>query len=66
MKLSLRYIGRSPNRSIELTVETSNATFTEEVTNLFYAVDVDLINNLREIADDLEECNNELEEFNNE
>jgi hypothetical protein len=60
MKLSLRRIG-GRNCILELTVETNNATLTEDVTNLFYLVDVDLINNLREIADELEEHNKEIE-----
>lgn len=60
MKLSLKYIGRIPNREIELTVKISNGEFTEDVTNLYYVVDVDLINNLREVADELEEHNKEL------
>jgi len=43
---------------IELTVDGTNVSLTEDITNLHGYVDSDLIESLRMIADELEEHNN--------
>ena len=55
MKLELRYIGTT---LLELTIESGSTTFTEDVTEWKSGkVDFLLIENLRDIADQLEEFN---------
>ena len=43
---------------IEMTIQDNSSKITFDVTNLKSIVDIDFINNLREIADELEEHNN--------
>ena len=59
MKLALRYIG-GRHCIVELTLTLDNGEFIERVTNMNSVVDVNLIDNLREIADELEEHNKEI------
>lgn len=67
MKLELNQIGRSMGRPasiIELKITENGSQISADVTNLKGFVDVNLINNLREIADDLEEQNTLMNEIN--
>lgn len=64
MEILIKHYGNSRNRPasiIELTFKNYDTQFTVDVTNTFGAVDVRLIENLREIADTLEEQNRLLE-----
>ena len=71
MEISIRRIGGSgitPASFIELTVKSEYSEFTTDVTDLRKKVDVDLIANLRQLADELEEQNRLVDEqlkFNN-
>ncbi len=61
MNIEIKHYGRSRNSAstiIELKVETASATIVVDVTNTKGLVDVDLIQDLRNIADELEEQNN--------
>lgn len=65
MNLEIRNFGKSmssPASIIELTVNGWGSQITESVTDLKGFVDISLINNLREIADDLEEQNKLMNE----
>jgi hypothetical protein len=67
MELSIKHYGNSritPSKIIQLTIKGSNCELTEDVTNLNGKVDKDLIDNLRQIADELE-YQNQLIEGNN-
>lgn len=59
MKLSLKSIGRT---ILQLKIETHNALIEEDVTNLHSYVNEELINSLREVADQLEEHNKKQKE----
>ena len=59
MKLSLKTIGRT---ILQLKVETHDCILETDVTNLHFYVDEELINSLREIADQLEEHNKKQKE----
>lgn len=59
MKLSLKTIGRT---ILQLKVETHDCILETDVTNLHSYVDEELINSLREIADQLEEHNKKQKE----
>lgn len=66
MEISIRRIGGSgstPASFIELTVKDEHFEFTNDVTDLRKKVDVNLIANLRQIADELEEQNRLVEEL---
>lgn len=71
MEISIRRFGGSgvtPASIIELTLKDGNNQVTADVTDLRKKVDVDLIANLRQIADELEEQNRLVDEqlkFNN-
>jgi len=61
MKLQTRHFGMKKGSTatiIELTVDGTNVSLTEDITNLHGYVDSDLIESLRMIADELEEHNN--------
>lgn len=60
MEISLTHYGRSrnnPSTSIELTVKSGGNCIIEDITNLKSHVDASLIQDLRDIADELEEQN---------
>lgn len=61
MNISLKHYGNSrinPSKIIEITVEIDGNKMVEDVTNLKGIVDEKLIQQLRNIADELEEQNN--------
>ncbi len=65
MELSLKHYGNSrttPSTIIELIVEINGNTLVEDVTNLKGHVNASLIQDLRNIADELEEQNRLLSE----
>lgn len=60
MEILIKHYGKlagKPSKIIELTCKDHNTQFTVDVTNLNGLVDVNLIENLRQIADELEEQN---------
>ena len=60
MELSLKHYGNSrttPSTIIELIVESNGTTVTEDITNMKGHVKASLIQDLRDIADELEEQN---------
>jgi len=57
MEITLRHIGST---IIEMTVEDMGCTITTDVTDLYGLVDENLIQNLRNIANELEEHNEKL------
>lgn len=64
MELTIKHFGNSrttPSKIIEITCSHNNAQFTADVTNLKGIVDVNLIQSLRDIADELEEQNKLVE-----
>jgi len=66
MEISIRRFGGSgvtPASIIELTFKDGNTQFNSDVTDLRKKVDVNLIANLRQIADELEEQNRLVEEL---
>lgn len=66
MEISIKHFGGSeitPAAIIELTFKDGNTQFTSDVTDLRKKVDVNLIANLRQIADELEEQNRLVEEL---
>ena len=68
MKIYIRRIGGSthgPAKIIELLVKTNSTEITEDVTNLHGLVNEDLIQDLRNIADELEEQNKRLNPHEN-
>jgi hypothetical protein len=61
MEILIKHYGNSrttPSKIIELTCKSHNTQFTVDVTDLNGLVDSNLIENLRQIADELEEQNN--------
>jgi hypothetical protein len=61
MQIISKHIGKSthkPAKIIELIFDADSTKFTVDVTTLSGLVDVSLIYNLRQIADELEEQNN--------
>ena len=58
MKITLRHIGIT---IIEMTIENSSTTITEEISNLKGNVPEEIIDNLRDIADQIELHNEVLE-----
>jgi len=66
MEISIKHFGGSeitPAAIIELTFKDGNTQFNSDVTDLRKKVDVNLIANLRQIADELEEQNRLVEEL---
>lgn len=64
MKLETRQIGSyngNPAKIIELKITFGGTTIIEEITSFNGSVEYSIIDNLREIADELEEQNNKLE-----
>lgn len=60
MKIKLRHIGGHgpfPSAMIELIIVAGSATISEDITNRDSKVDTQLIDDLREIADELENQN---------
>lgn len=60
MEILIKHYGNSrtaPSKIIELTCKDYDTQFTVDVTNLKGLVDVNLIQNLRQVADELEEQN---------
>ena len=60
MEIIIKHYGSSranPSKIIELTFKAHSAEITADVTNLKGLVDVNLIQDLRQIADELEEQN---------
>ena len=67
MEIIIKHYGNSritPSKIIQLTFKGFNSELIEDVTNLNGKVDKDLIDNLRQIADELE-YQNQLIEGNN-
>ena len=60
MNFKTRYIGGPNFEMIELTVEGSNSSITEDITSMKGLVDENFIINLRDIADELEEHNQKV------
>lgn len=58
MEIKLRHIA---DTIIEITVENFGASITSDVTNLQGLVSKELINNLREVAEELELHNEQIE-----
>jgi GTP:adenosylcobinamide-phosphate guanylyltransferase len=68
MEILIKHYGNSrtsPSKTIELTFKSDESEFTVDVTNLKGLVDVNLIENLRQIADELEEQNREVNKLTN-
>jgi hypothetical protein len=66
MEILIKHYGYSrtkPSKIIELTCKDYSTQFTVDVTPLNGLVDVNLIENLRDIADELEEQNKRVKEF---
>ena len=60
MNLEIKHYGRSgynPSNIIELIIKSNNTIIVEDVTDRNSKVDENLINTLRDIADELEEQN---------
>ena len=69
MNLSIRRIGgssRTPAKIIEMIVSTGGASIETDITNLKGRVDDDLIQSLRQIADELQEQNDLIDNKNSE
>ncbi len=68
MEILIKHYGNSrltPSNIIELTFKDYDAQFTVDVTNTKRLVDINLIENLRQVADELEEQNRLVEELLN-
>ena len=66
MEILVKHYGNSrttPSKIIELTCKDYDTQFTVDVTNLKGLVDVNLIENLRQVADELEEQNRLVKEL---
>lgn len=66
MEITIKHYGYSkviPSSIIELTIIDSDTELTFDVTNNESGVDVNLIENLRRIADELEEQNTKLKYY---
>lgn len=66
MEVSIKHYGNSrmrPSKIITMTVDCGDAKITEDITNLQGYVKQSLIEELRNIADELEEQNKMLDEF---
>jgi len=69
MNLSIRRIGgssRTPAKIIEMIVSTGGSSIETDITNLKGRVDDDLIQSLRQIADELQEQNDLIDNKNSE
>lgn len=69
MEIELRHIGGAGNRPasiLEIAVKTISGTFVEDIASFSDGkVDVSLINNLKDIINELEEHNNLVDNWNN-